>query len=256
VHISWGTKRVERKQGWVANFCALCRDVRAFRLVRVGLATHINHIALSQGKLVGHLIVCETCGLRYSTEIARYVAPVKKRPNDIEALIAATFPDLRVVHAERLAMEGKLKTSPAFLSAEQRQMLLLEPFVLMNPTVETRFKNSTQFDTPSGIGCLGTIIVGLALFILSFSYHGSQQDNVLIIAAVVSGIGVAYTLLQFHLAPGRYVRTRMMPGLARALRPLHPTREEIEACLKTCKDRGLKIGKILKPDAVWRDLSR
>ncbi len=256
MYISWGTKQVERKRGWVANFCPLCREVRVFRLLRVGLATHINHMALGEGKLVGYVIVCETCGVRYSTSIDRYVAPAKKRPADIEALIEATFPSLRAVHADRLALEEKLKTSPAFLSPDQRRMLLLEPFVLMNPSVETRFKNSTQFDGPSGIGCLGTIIVGIGLFILSFSYRGSQQDKVLIIAAVVSGIGVAYTFLQLHLAPGRYVRTRLLPGLAGALRPLQPSRDEVDACLKTCKDRSLKIGKVVKLDVAWQRLSR
>jgi len=33
--IVWGKKRVERKQGMVADFCPICREVRAFTLIRL-----------------------------------------------------------------------------------------------------------------------------------------------------------------------------------------------------------------------------
>ena len=40
--IVWGTKRTERKQGLVADFCPICREVRAFQLIRVGLASLVH----------------------------------------------------------------------------------------------------------------------------------------------------------------------------------------------------------------------
>ena len=87
--------------------------------------------------------------------------------------------------------------------------------------VEARFKNSGKFDVPSGMGCLGTIIVPFVVFIWSMSYRGSvHMDKMLLIAAaVLGGLGVIYTLVQLHLAPSRYVRSRItLAVLARALR--------------------------------------
>src|SRR5258706_9118781 len=42
--IIWGKKRVTKSLGYVADFCPLCRDVRTFELVRVGLAGHIYYL--------------------------------------------------------------------------------------------------------------------------------------------------------------------------------------------------------------------
>jgi len=170
--------------------------------------------------------------------------------------VLKTYPNLRAVHAERLAMEAKLKSSPAFLSPEQRDLLLLEPFALLSTVVEGRFKNSGQFDAPSGIGCAGTIIVACGMFIWSLSYQGSIQEKMLIAAAVLGGLGLIYTLVQLHLAPSRYVRSRITPVLARALRPLGPTREEIDECLESFKNKKTKIGKVVKVEDVWREINR
>ena len=45
----WGKKRVERNIGKVADFCPICREVRMFQLIRVGVADHIYYVSFGEG---------------------------------------------------------------------------------------------------------------------------------------------------------------------------------------------------------------
>jgi hypothetical protein len=78
--IVWGSRRTERILGYVADFCPVCREARAFRLVRVGLASHVYYISFGAGRHVGHVIRCEECGSSFDTDATRYATFEKQRP--------------------------------------------------------------------------------------------------------------------------------------------------------------------------------
>ena len=254
--IVWGKKRVERKQGMVADFCPICREVRAFTLIRVGLAGHIYYVSFGQGKLAGHIIRCDTCGVALRADPTRFATAEKDPRIDLETLIRQTFPRLRETYAERLALEQRIKRTRSALTAEQHKEFLMEPFALLNPVVEQRFAKSTQMDKQSGIGCLGTMLVGGGLFFGSMAFHGTTQDRILICAAILFGIGTIYTFVQLHFGPKRFFRAHVLPSLVKSLKPLEPTREDLAACLERCQTLGLKIGKVAKLDEVWQPLER
>ena len=107
--IVWGKKRIERKQGMVADFCPICREVRAFTLIRVGLADHIYYVSFGQGKLAGHIIRCDTCGVALRADPTRFATAEKDPRIELETLIRQTFPRLRETYAERLALEQRIK---------------------------------------------------------------------------------------------------------------------------------------------------
>src|SRR6516162_3646749 len=134
VFIIWGKKKTERFQGAVADFCPICRDLRAFHLIRIGLTGHIYKISFMQGELVGHMIECMDCGMRLNTEIMRYASIYEKPVKDLEVLIQITFPAAREVYAERLKLEVERVRSSVNATSEQRAALILEPFELLNPT--------------------------------------------------------------------------------------------------------------------------
>lgn len=254
--IVWGTKRTERKQGRVADVCPICREIRSFELVRVGLVSHIYYISFGEGKLAGYIIRCDTCGVILNSNPARYVSTAKDADCGIEVLIRDTFPNLRETCAERLEIENRIKRARAALSSAERDHFLMEPFSLLNPLVEQRFANSTEMDRKSGLGCLGTVIIGGGLFLASLAFQGTTQDKILIAAAVLFGIGTIYTFIQLHLGPTRFFRARILPQLVKSLKPLQPTREEIDECITRCKTLGLKIGKVAKPKELWPPLER
>jgi hypothetical protein len=249
--IVWGTKRVERSRGRVADFCPICREVRAFQLIRVGLASHIYYVSFGEGKLAGHVIRCQECGVRLKTDPARYAATGEDSRASLEVLVRDTFPRLREVCATRLELEKRIRQTPFSLSTDERKYFLMEPFALLNPLVEQRFANSTEMDRQSGLGCLSTVLAFAAL-----AFRGPIQDKILLAAAILFGIGTVYTLIQLHLGPGRFFLARVLPPLVKALKPLKPAREDVAECLDRCKTQHLKIGKVAKLDVVWQRLER
>ena len=252
----WGKKRVERKQGRVADFCPVCREIRSFELVRVGFAGHIYYVSFGEGELAGYVITCDDCHLALGTKPTRYDSTHKGRPGDLEALIQLTFPTLRSAMARRLALEEQLKRTRTAIPEEDRREFLIEPFSLLNHQVESRFANSSEFDKQSGLGCLGTLLLGGGVLIVSTQFRGPMQDNFLIAAGILFGLGTIYTFVQLHLAPRRFVRNRVLPALARALEPLEPTRVEVQECLDRCKSTGMKIGSTLKLIHIWNELQK
>jgi len=254
--IVWGKKRVERNQGLVADFCPICREVRAFQLIRVGLASHVYYVSFGEGKLAGHIIRCNECRVQLAVDPTRYASTEKDSRVGLEVLVGGTFPKLREVYATRLELEARIKRTRSALSADEYQRFLMEPFALLNPLIEQRFANSTEMDKQSGLGCLGTLLVGVGLFFASMAFRGPTQDRILLLTAILVGIGTIYTFVQMHLGPGRFFRARVLPSLVKSLKPLAPTREDLAACIDRCKTLGLKIGKVAKQDEVWALLER
>jgi Zn-finger nucleic acid-binding protein len=252
----WGTKRVEKKQGLVADFCPICRGLSAFQLIRVGLASHVYYLSFGEGRLAGYMIRCTNCGVSLSTQPTRYQTVDKSSEPQLETLIRDTFPRLREVYAERLELEARIKRSRSALTGEQHKQFLMEPFGLLNSLVEARFGRSTEMDKPAGIGCLATTVLVIALIVVSFRFNGPAQDKILIAILAVGVIGMIYTFIQMHLAPGRFFRSKIMPQLITALRPLEPTRDDLAACIERCKTLGMKIGKIAKADVIGEQLER
>jgi hypothetical protein len=254
--IVWGKKRVERNIGMVADFCPICREVRAFKLIRVGLASHVYYVSFGEGQLAGHIIRCCECGVNLGVKPTRYAKTEKDSHVNLETLVRDTFPNLREAHAARLELETKIKRTRSALSGDEYRRFLMEPFSLLNPQVERRFAKSTEMDKQSGIGCLGTLLVGVALFFGSMKFSGPVQDKILLAALIFVVIGTVYTFVQMHLGPGRFYRAKILPLLVKALKPLQPTKEDLAECIERSRTLGLRIGKVAKVDELWARLER
>jgi hypothetical protein len=91
MHIIAGMKQVEQVRGMVADFCPICREVRAFQLIRIGLVSHIYYVSSGAGTLAGYVIRCNECGLRLKTDSDRYAVTEKDSRVGIEALGVTRF---------------------------------------------------------------------------------------------------------------------------------------------------------------------
>lgn len=163
--IIWGTKRVEKKLGYVAEFCPICRSVNPFRIVRIGMAGHVYYISFGSGQLVGHHAECQQCRNVKKVDPTVYAAFEPKGGMELGPLIQKTFPKIREAYAERLDTEEEIRRNPNSLARAEREALLMEPFQYLSDQVEARYAGGTQFDMESGIGCLGTILVSVLLFL-------------------------------------------------------------------------------------------
>jgi len=242
--IVWGKKHVTRRLGYVADFCPICRDLRLFKLKRLGLAGHIYYISLGEGDLIGHIQTCAVCDidLNATPEDYKSVHP-QKLPAD--QLAALTFPNWKERYAGRLQIERDLKTSPAKLSAENRRALIREPFVLLANKVEERF-GATRLDWPT-MGALAVLFVLLGVAASLAPKVPSAEDFIWAVAWLAGLGAVGYQLFRIS---GRYFESKIFPVLVPTLRTLNPTPQEIEAVLKELKQKGHKIGSKLKLKAL------
>jgi hypothetical protein len=257
MHIIGGIRRTERLLGYVADFCPICREVRAFRLVRVGLVGHLYYISFGAGKLIGHIIRCEECGVDFETDPTRYASIEKKRPVHFSDLVPATFPNFEVAYAAEFAQEDQIRRAPRALPPGERQELLIAPFRHLHGAVAARYAGGgMQLDKQASLGCLGTFVLILGLFALAAYLKGAQSDNILIAILSVFCLGSLYTLVQTILARGRFLRARIIPPLARALDRLQPDETELLECLKRCREIGWTIGSKVKARQILAEIER
>ena len=254
--IVWGTRRTERSLGYVADFCSVCRDTRAFQLMRIGLASHLYFISFGAGRFVKHLMRCQECGVDCDTEATRYVNIEKHRPTNLPALVQTTFPNLQTTYAAQIALQAQIEKAPHALAPADRQRLLIEPFEFLHREVEVRFENGTAMDKTAGIAFFTTLLGTIGIVAGAIYLQGTLTDGALMASVAVFCIGGIYTFVQIGLAPGRFLRSRIIPKLARSLDPLRPDESELTKCLSKCREIGWKIGRKIKPRQILDEIHR
>jgi hypothetical protein len=165
----WGKKRVERRQGYVADFCPICRAIQPVKLLRIGMVWHFYFIPLGASSLVGFYTECNSCKVHQLVDAERYAGVCKNKHTDLESLIQQTFPNIQVAYSERLAAEAQLANIAPGMTPEHRRAWIIEPFKLLNTTVEEHYSDSMKFDKHSCLSFLGTFLAGF--FYLSGQCH-------------------------------------------------------------------------------------
>lgn len=242
--IHWKVQRVETSLGSVADFCPVCRALRAFRIVQVERTTELLHVPLSRTPL-GLFLRCRSCDARIAADAKAYAEFAAENEDDLETLIATTRPDLREARAERLALEERLRRSPAGLEPAERADLLFEPFQALEGMVRDRVKEGMHFDVRSALGCGGALLALIAGPWISRKLPPSWQWLVAATIGLAFALGL-YTLFEFFRNPGRSAGQRVLPLLARALAPLKPLDEELALCLFHCRREGWRIGRVVR----------
>jgi hypothetical protein len=246
----WGKKHVLRGLGYVADFCPVCRDLRTFKMQRLGLAGHFYYVSLGEGQLVGHIRTCDVCGIELQGDPQVYKSLHKQKLPPAE-LCLLTRPDWRESRAPRLAAERELASPFGKLPPEWRGVLLREPFDLVGARVEERFASS-KLDWQTALGVVGFIAMLVVAGKLSDAYM--QQSGAIWITALV--LGLALVLSQALLARRRWMRKNVLPVLTLALRPLKPSEAELREMLDKMKAEGRMIGRKLDVRLLLAELQR
>lgn len=255
--IVWGTKRVERTLGRVADFCPMCRDVRAFRIRKISMVGHVYFVGLGRGETVGHVGRCELCGFERDVDPTRYAALAKARSkSNARQLMQETFPDIAHAYAERFELERELRRSPGSIDRELREELIREALQNAAPAVEARYAGGTTLDSRSLLALLGTVVAPIVLLVVAREAVAPDTYTSVVgpLAGVLCVAGFAATLFLGLTSNRRWMRSHLLPMLARALRPLRPTEEELDRLLEKFRAADLKIGKKLRSRLVCRTL--
>ncbi|WP_133816569.1 hypothetical protein [Tahibacter aquaticus] len=255
--IFWGTKRVQKRLGYVADFCPLCRSPRAFRLSRIGMAGHVYGVSVGGGKLAGFERFCLTCKTVLGAEHEAYSNIAKDYPlervpesNQISHLIRATNPELAERYARRLELEQDLRRGNAVIDTATRKHLIKEPFLILAPAVERAFE-STHIDLPLLLTIAAAIAVPIGAFwLFDLFLVGDAKELMPMFLAAIGLASFVAVLVQGHLAKNRFLRRHFYPKLAQALVPLRPQPAELAMVLSELRQLGFALGKRTNPAAL------
>jgi hypothetical protein len=249
-----GKQRTERTEGYVADFCSLCRAESAFRLVRVGLAAHLYGISAGAGELTGYTRVCLRCGIETWTDRERYSAVQKTFTTvDLQSsirlgqLIQQTQPGLRSRLAERFGIEDQIRRNPQALDHRMRHALIKEPFTQVAYVFDKRFE-ATHIDLPLFATAVAGIAATIAAPVAAHDFLGA--DAVPRVFLVVLLLALTAILVQALRVKSRYLSKRIFPTLATALKPLAPKPQEIDAALLELRKEKLAIAKHIRTPAL------
>jgi hypothetical protein len=236
----WGKKLVYSKLGYVADFCPICRSPQAFEVQSVGVASHVYYVSFGKGALAGYQRKCCDCGVTLDAKPTNY-ATISDHLRPLPQLIMGTFPNLTTAYQAVLALEERVRTSPSSLTAQERRALIRNPLILMSPKVEKRYA-STNIDLQTVITFFGVL---LALFAESAIVERIAPGNAPQSIAITCVIGIILIGWQISLSNRRFIRRNIIPILARTLKPLDPSKEEVEAALAELTKLRHKIGRKL-----------
>jgi hypothetical protein len=239
--IVWGRKLVHRKMGYVADFCSICRAPKPFELRRVGSAGHVYYVSVGEGQLVGYERLCQECKTAFRADPTVY-ASISKASTPLADLTKQTFPNIDEVLRERLALEKKIKDAPMSLSADERHVLIRNPFLLMSPKVEKRFA-SIHIDMEVG---LSLVAAATLVFVVQAVTRAVAPDAVDKSALVSLVLGILLVAWQGSSSGRRFMVRKVIPVLATTIRPLKPTEDELKSVLAELSRLKHKIGTKLK----------
>lgn len=252
--VVWGKKKVEKKLGYVAEFCPICRKITAFKLIGAGLIGHLYFIPIGRATLNEHRAQCQECFSSKKVKPFAYKSYARNCNMEIDELEKETFPDIRNFYAEQLNTEEKIRRKEVF-SKDERQKMLEAPFFYLAPELESKYADK-PWDKESVFGCLGTLIIPPLLVVIGVNLFKSEnlKDISGISALVLFATGLITTVMLNMLSPSRYMKRRIYPALGLALRPLKPSEEEIKQCLEKLKAAGYLIGKKIKFHKLWNEI--
>jgi hypothetical protein len=234
--IVWGRRKTRRRQGYVADFCCICRAPRAFVLERIGSARHVYFVSAGQGDLVGFLRTCTDCGTLFPAKQETYTG-IAKKALAIGELRKSTYSNFDTALRGRLELEKRIVDAPQSLTAKDRHALIKEPFVALSANVAQRFA-SGNIDLGIGLSVLGA----LALVIFGTPTVGKLFRNAPVgVLLLPAAAGIGLVAWQGLSSGRRFMKCKIYPMLARSLEVLGPNARELQAVLTELKQANLKI---------------
>jgi hypothetical protein len=246
--IVWGKTIKRRKQGFVADYCAVCRDLRTFQVNRIGSASHVYYISFGQGELVGYERVCGVCSTPVEADPHRY-PDVSNDRRPANELISETFPNYYSVYREAIERDRKLRDTPSLLTPEERRTRMREPFMLIAPIAQQKLA-STQWDWRVLLALFSFPFIFMAVAAVAKLFTGPDQEPSE--AFIFGGLAVwlGYVVYEIYMSSRRYLLKHAVPPLATSLVPLKPSEAEVAAIVDEFRRAKLKLGKLRAQDLL------
>jgi hypothetical protein len=248
-----GTVIRRRSLGYGLHFCPICRELRQCGVKAVMKVTHIYFLPIGSGEHVVNELTCPDCGSTYGQAPNRTLTTQKERALDEVTMLGSLLSDESSPLLARLELEERLHK----LSTAERRTLLAEPFLALSYEYSGAGKKGWR----QSVMALGQLILISSLFaspILWFFWREDRNNIPLLISALgVSLFTAAFAALMLWIqfsSPRRITSRLFMARLARSLRPLSPTQQDIEGILKALRARGVEVADSVEMAALMAGL--
>lgn len=237
MYIHWGTRAVKDRLGYVADYCPVCRTLRAFTLQRHGEARHVQFISIpGEDSLVGYTRTCLSCGALFPAVPDSYKG-LSPKLQELEPLRLQTFPHYHEEYAVQLALDRK---TPSQLSAEDRRDRIHDPALAIAIAAIQR-RTGMRMDRASWIA----VAIFVALIFLPgtiANLFGANEDQLKTMSTSAMAIAFIVLFVTVGSSGDRIARKWALPHLANALAPLRPTDAELVEMIRGLKGRKLWLG--------------
>lgn len=252
--IIYGKKTKLVAQGYVADYCPLCRKICSFRLNEVRVVTHIYYIGIGSGEPSGYEKECLSCSSSFAADRSLY-RPSLNPGLPLDKLEKQTFPELREVYAEELELEEKIKRGE--LGPDDRISALCQTIGAECYNYEKFLTDGAFVPNDLKFGCL----VPLALMFISFfgimMFEKSVLGSFFAGVFMLAGFGgfLTYVILRLS-ARRRYARNISAARIAAGFRPVGPDLREIKAALSRFSGNGTTVVKYLSAELLMDQLHK
>ncbi|MCB9840018.1 MAG: hypothetical protein H6809_00010 [Phycisphaeraceae bacterium] len=157
--IVWGTRRVERPIGWVADHCPICRQILALPARQISDVSHLYFVPVSRGRRLALVARCPGC----NTDLIRPPSFYRATPPaqmEFAKFVRKTNP-LRLSELETLvALENDIQSQPR----DVRQTVLAAALPRFGYEIDKRSVGGAAESGKVLLALLFMILFGVAAF--------------------------------------------------------------------------------------------
>lgn len=248
--IVWG-RQVNRKQvGYVADFCPMCRGPQVFLMNSVSAHRHVYFVPIGD-KNSGYERVCDGCKVTlFGTP--KFFKASRRKPTSVQEIVQSSFPSFNEVYADRLRIEDAVRRDPGKLPQNVRAALLRQPFSVVSPLVQARFRQQSRLDVRSVLALILALVSGFVAMTVAEMLHSDYAGTTFL---AVVGLGAVFFLWTLTSEPRRYLKRFITPQLAKTLGPLQPSESELATVLAELRQSKQRLGRHLRATHLMKAIA-
>lgn len=229
-------KADEDRIGYAADYCPVCRTLRAFSLYRLAIPEQDPITGARGDRLDGYVRHCLTCKATFPAVPDTY-SGLSPKLKDAEALQLETFGNYHEEYAVQLALD---RVPGPQLMGQDRLDRINDPLLAI--AIATQPKRT---DNKMDVISWSALAVAILLLVLAWPQMNAAGDNFAAWPPLLVGpaiVAVAVAFIRMGVAGRREALRWATIHLANALTPVRPTDAELEKGLASLRDRQLWLG--------------
>jgi hypothetical protein len=244
--IVWGKTVRRAPAGHALHFCSVCREPRICAVKAVRRVDHVYWIPLGRGQHVLDEVICDACESVYALGPNAALAFLRLPPS-----VDAALNDLPPELAERILARCELETR-AFsgsLRYDERRGLIAEPLVCLSYE-HLQASRTGSGQSVSAILQLLAIVGVVATAVLWFLWSDNPRLYLpwAVGASATTAVLIAIVLYRGLTDSRRITSTKFLGRLADSLRPLSPTRAELDDVLSALRREKVSLAAVSADD--------